>query len=89
MIENAAAREYRSDALRQEVAYVMPASAASLIDTSSEQYRHACETRHVANMPTDDARALYLAGVHEKRGKESWERLRNDAWAARKRLGMG
>lgn len=52
----------------------------SAADTSSEEFRHQAETRHVAALPTDAARRLYLQGVHEKRGEAAWKRLRADVW---------
>lgn len=51
------------------------------IDTSSEDHRHACEVRYVANLMTDGLRAGYLAGVAEKRGVDPAKRLRREAWA--------
>jgi hypothetical protein len=52
-----------------------------MVDTSSEQYRHECEVRYVANLPHDAARNAYLVGVKQKRGIEAWKKLRADTWA--------
>lgn len=47
---------------------------------STEQHRHACEVRAVANMATDEARTQYLAGVAKHRGSAAAQRLRADVW---------
>lgn len=44
-------------------------------DTSSEQYRHECELRYIANMNLS-GRRKYLGLVLEKRGVKSLEKLK-------------
>lgn len=51
-----------------------------MTDTHSEQYRHECEARLVANMPTDADRKRYLEGVAKRRGERAAERLRLGVW---------
>ena len=46
----------------------------------SEAHRRACEARWLAGLPTDAARADYLALVEKHRGAELANRLRRDAW---------
>ena len=53
----------------------------------SESWRHACEVRHVANMPSLSARREYLSSVESQRGKKSADKLRSDIqreWLARR-----
>jgi len=52
-----------------------------MIDTSSEEHRHSCEARYVANLPNNERRKAYLDGVAAKRGKAAADRLRLDAWS--------
>jgi hypothetical protein len=59
---------------------------AAPVDASSEEFRHACEVRYVANMESDSDRRRFLQGVFEKRGRDAWKRLRGDVWAAMKRV---
>lgn len=47
-------------------------------DTASEQYRHECEVRHVAAMPSRDERKHYLAGVRRHRGNDAAQRIKDD-----------
>jgi len=49
--------------------------------TYTRAHRHACEVRHVAGMPTNKARAAYLAAVATKRSEGEAARLREDTWA--------
>lgn len=56
------------------------------INTTSEQWRHSCETRFIAAMKSDDQRRLFLQGVRQKRGEEAWKRLRGDVWRQMKRV---
>ena len=44
-------------------------------DTYSEQYRHECELRYIANMNLS-GRRKYLALVLDKRGVKSLEKLK-------------
>lgn len=48
--------------------------------TYTEAHRHACEVRYVAALPSDEARAAYLAGVRESRGTDAYQMLRRDVW---------
>ena len=59
----------------------MPHNTATLLDgrevsTHSEEWRHECEARAVADMPLIADRRLYLGYVHINRGKESADALR-------------
>lgn len=59
------------------------------VDTTgceSEAHRHACEVRYVAGMRSDEDRRRYLDGVHQRRGKDAWQRLRQDVWALMRRV---
>lgn len=38
------------------------------VDSASEEWRHECEARHVANLPTREARQAYLGYVRDRRG---------------------
>lgn len=49
-----------------------------MIDTSSEQHRHACEIRFVISLPSASKRKAFLDGVEQKRGKAAADRLRDD-----------
>ena len=44
--------------------------------TWSEAWRHECEARHVANMPTIIERRRYLLAIRDKRGELAWLQLR-------------
>mgnify|MGYP000911938337 CR=1 FL=1 len=46
------------------------------VSSESEDFRHECEARAVASMPTRDARRAHLAGVEKARGKLVADRLR-------------
>jgi len=46
-------------------------------DTSSEEFRHLCETYYVARMEPN-RRTEYMNGVEKKRGLAAANRLRND-----------
>lgn len=48
------------------------------VDTTSEAWRHDCEVRHVAAMPTRQQRADYINGIERKRGKPAADRIRAD-----------
>lgn len=47
---------------------------------ATEAYRHECEVRYVANLPSHARRRDYLAGVQKARGEAATRRLREDAW---------
>jgi len=51
-----------------------------LRDTSTEDWRHACEVRHVAAM-SEERRADYCKGVERHRGRASAVKLWRDAKA--------
>lgn len=53
----------------------------SKVDSASEAWRHEREARHVANLPTREARQGYLAFVHSRRGGTAGQQL--EALAAR------
>ena len=53
--------------------------------TYSEQFRHECEVRYVADLPGTAARVEYLRMVVDKRGYPAGKRLRDDAVAELKR----
>lgn len=60
-----------------------------MIDTYSEEYRMACEARHVLAMPIP-ARREYLQGVDEKRGTAAGKALREAVkaeWEKRRKAG--
>jgi hypothetical protein len=48
--------------------------------TYTETFRHECEVRYVANLPSDDRRTAYLEEVDKCRGQAAYFRLRRDAW---------
>lgn len=54
--------------------------------TATEAWCHECEVRMIAAMESDERRRLYLDGVHQKRGKAAWQRLRYDVWKALRRV---
>ena len=63
-----------------------PEPIAQPIDTWGEAWRHACEVRWVAALPTIHARRAYLEGIEQRRGKPAATRLRDDIaamWAQR------
>lgn len=41
------------------------------VDSASEAWRHECEARHVAKLPTREQRQDYIASVTKKRGSEA------------------
>ena len=49
-------------------------------DRASEAWRHACEVRWIARLPTDQDRADYLAIVATRRGPDAANALRIAAW---------
>ena len=46
------------------------------VDSSSEHWRHECEARAIAALPTLAERRAWLEQVEQRRGKESADRLR-------------
>lgn len=58
-------------------------------DTSCEAWRHRCEVVHVANMPSREARAVYIMDIERKRGREAAMRLRDDVIAEWNRASEG
>lgn len=48
--------------------------------TYSRAYRHECEVRWIAALPSDMERSKFLAGVSGKRGGEAAAQLRKDVW---------
>lgn len=58
------------------------------VPSDSEAWRHECEARQIANMPTLERRREHLAGVAEKRGDAEADRLRGtiaELWTGRQR----
>jgi hypothetical protein len=55
--------------------------------TYTEGFRHECEARYVAAMPSNDSRAEYLGKVHDARGDVEYFRLRSAAWREIQRAG--
>ncbi len=49
--------------------------------TYSRRYRHECEVRWIAALPSDRERSKFLNGVYDKRGPEAATLLRKDVWA--------
>lgn len=65
-----------------------PQSLPPPVDTWSEVWRHECEVRWVARLPSSHARRAYVDGIEQRRGKPAADRLRaglTAAWAQRKR----
>ena len=48
--------------------------------TYTEAFRHECEARHVAALPSNERRAEFLGEVHKARGDIEYYRLRSAAW---------
>lgn len=46
------------------------------VPTDSEHWRHECEARAIAKLPTLNERRAHLEAVEQRRGKEAAERLR-------------
>lgn len=58
-----------------------------MVDSSSEDYRHLCEARHIAALPTPADRRAWLESIEHRRGKEAADRLRKtmgELWKAKK-----
>lgn len=47
------------------------------VDSTSEDWRHECEARAIAALPTLADRRAWLEQLQHKRGKEEADRLRN------------
>jgi hypothetical protein len=45
------------------------------VDSTSEEWRHECEARYIANIPTREQRHDYLAIVTKRRGPEAGQAL--------------
>lgn len=57
------------------------------VDSASEEWRHECEARAVADLRTLDERRAWLEAVEKRRGKPAADRLRatmKALWEARK-----
>ena len=48
--------------------------------TYTEAFRHECEARYVAALPSNERRAEFLGEVHKARGDIEYYRLRSAAW---------
>lgn len=46
------------------------------VSSSSEEWRHECEARHVARLPSRAERAKYIDTVHARRGADASLALR-------------
>jgi hypothetical protein len=56
------------------------------VDSNSEEHRHECEARAIAQLRTLADRRAHLEGIEAKRGKAAADRLRETIkalWAAR------
>ena len=57
------------------------------VDSASEEWRHECEARAIANLPTLAERRAWLEALEKRRGVEAVNRLRatmKQLWEARK-----
>lgn len=57
------------------------------VPTDSEHWRHECEARAIAALPTLNERRAWLEGIEQRRGKDAADRLRvtmGQIWAARR-----
>lgn len=68
--ERAGIREHDGLTAREE--------AEHLGKLDAEEWRHACEVRHVLSLPTAADRRRYLDLVDDRRGKAAGQRLRDD-----------
>lgn len=48
------------------------------LDTASPEWRHECEVCFVLELPNKTARHHYLAGIAQRRGEPSAQKLRDD-----------
>lgn len=77
--ERAAIREFDGLMTRED--------AERLGKLDAEEWRHACEVRHVLAMPSRLDRADYLKLVDSRRGKDAGQRLRDSVqreWVAQR-----
>lgn len=56
-------------------------------DSASEAYRHECEARAIATLPTLADRRAWLESVEKRRGKDEADRLRKTMTALWRRDG--
>lgn len=49
----------------------------SRVDSASEAWRHECEARHIARLPTRQQRQDYIASVSQRRGAEASHALQS------------
>jgi hypothetical protein len=49
------------------------------MSVDTEQWRHECEVRWLANLPTNKERTEHLKGVEKKRGRPAMLKLLRDA----------
>lgn len=57
------------------------------VDSASEEWRHECEARGIAKLPTLNERRWWLESIEKRRGKEAADRLRatmQALWKARR-----
>jgi 5-enolpyruvylshikimate-3-phosphate synthase len=57
------------------------------VDSASEAWRHECEARYIAALPSLAERRIYLTEVERRRGKAEADRLRatmKALWKAKK-----
>lgn len=45
------------------------------VDSSSEAWRHECEARYIANLPSREARLAYIEGVSKRRSEAAGQAL--------------
>jgi hypothetical protein len=57
--------------------------------TYTEAFRHECEARYVAALPSNDRRSEFLAEVLKARGDIEYYRLRSAAWNQMHKAGAG
>ena len=58
------------------------------VDSASEDWRHECEARHIAKLPTLADRRAWLEVIEHKRGKAEADRLgrtMGEIWATGKK----
>lgn len=53
----------------------------TVVDSSSEEWRHECEARYILNMPTIHQRRSTLEAIEKKRGEPERLRLQKTIWA--------
>ena len=58
------------------------------VDSASEEWRHECEARAIADLPTLADRRAWLESIEARRGKDAADQLRakmKALWQAKKR----